>query len=64
MYVLMFTCMCVAAEYRKERVADHERRLRPNCTFSMHYSKRRESEQRERFQRTPTLFLSEEEVTR
>lgn len=39
MYVLMFTCMCVAAEYRKERVANDKQRLQQNCTLTMHYLK-------------------------
>lgn len=41
MYVLMFTCMCVAAEYKEGRVAKDKQRLQRNCTLIMHYLKKK-----------------------
>lgn len=40
MYVLMFTCMCVAAEYRKEGLQKTKQRLQRNCALTMHYLKK------------------------
>ena len=41
MYVLMFTCMCVAAEYRKEGLQKTKQRLQRNCALTMHYLKKK-----------------------
>lgn len=42
MYVLMFTCMCVAAEYRKEGLQKDKQRLQQSCTLTMHYLKKKQ----------------------
>lgn len=46
MYVLMFTCMCVAAEYKEGRVAKDKQRLQRNCTLIMHYLKKKKKKEK------------------
>lgn len=46
MYVLVFTCMCVAAEYRKEGLQKTSKGCNRNCTLTMHYLKKTRKKKR------------------